>query len=151
MMKWLTSFLKLVLVGLKLGVLLLCVLAFPALLKKLGVIYPQYVVERLLFMTSLYTSAILFYVAGINAYRILNLINQHNVFSATTINAIARIKKMILGMGICYTLFLPFIYRVADSEDAPGLVLMFGVVALVPYVVSVFAAILEKLAKQVVL
>ncbi|MFT8449330.1 DUF2975 domain-containing protein, partial [Lentilactobacillus hilgardii] len=61
------------------------------------------------------------------------------------------IKKMILGMGICYTLFLPFIYRVADSEDAPGLVLMFGVVALVPYVVSVFAAILEKLAKQVVL
>ncbi|MBZ2204525.1 DUF2975 domain-containing protein [Lentilactobacillus hilgardii] len=46
---------------------------------------------------------------------------------------------------------MPFIYRVADSEDAPGLVLMFGVVALVPYVVSVFAAILEKLAKQVVL
>ncbi|MFT8767558.1 hypothetical protein [Lentilactobacillus hilgardii] len=91
-MKWLTSFLKLVLVGLGLAVLLLCVLAFPALLKKLGVIYPQYGFERLLFMTSLYISAILFYIAGINAYRILNLINQHNVFSVTAINAIARIN-----------------------------------------------------------
>lgn len=150
MMKFLTTFLKLGLIVLGGIVALGCLFTFPALFRKLGMIYPQFVFERFLFMASLYVSAVPFYTAEFNAYRILNMINRKKAFSIEAINAMTRIKQLVFGMGICYTLFLPFIYRVADVEDAPGMVLIVGAIAAVPYAVAAFAAILERLAKRVV-
>ncbi|MCH4163173.1 MAG: DUF2975 domain-containing protein [Lentilactobacillus diolivorans] len=149
-MKFLTLFLKLILIVLGLMVLLLCTLGFPDLFEKLKIIYPHYFLEQSLFIAGLYASAILFYFASINAYRILNLIDHHTAFSTTALNAIIKVKKAVFGMGVCYMFLLPFIYRVAIIEQAPGLVLMMGAIVAIPYILATFAAILERLLKEAI-
>lgn len=53
-------------------------------------------------------------------------------------------------MGVCYMFLLPFIYRVAIIEQAPGMVLMMGAIVAVPYILATFAAILERLLKEAI-
>ena len=53
-------------------------------------------------------------------------------------------------MSVLYAAGMPIIFQVADADDAPGLVIfgMFFVAA--PIVVSVFAAVLQKLLQNVI-
>ncbi|WP_218043509.1 DUF2975 domain-containing protein [Lentilactobacillus dabitei] len=147
-MKIKTLFLKLSLVCIGIIIALLCGIAFPRTLGKLSDIYPQIGWELYVFAFFLYLSAVFFYIAEGYAYRILQLIDHDNVFSGQALQAIKRIKYALAGMGICYIFFLPMVYQLAIAEDAPGLVLMMAIVAMIPFVVSVFAAILEKLLEK---
>ncbi|MCH4170334.1 MAG: DUF2975 domain-containing protein [Lactobacillus sp.] len=147
-MKIQTLFLKSALIGIGVVVLLFCIFAFPRIPGALIREYPHIGLERPLFMVGLYGSALFFYVAEFHAYHILQLVDHNDVFSGQALKSIATIKHVIFAMGICYLAFLPLIYRVADYEDAPGLILIGGAVVLVPFTISVFAAILEKLLKK---
>ncbi|WP_054655183.1 DUF2975 domain-containing protein [Lentilactobacillus kisonensis] len=147
-MKIKSWFLKLSLVCIGIIVALLCGIAFPRTLGKLSDIYHKLVGNYMYLLFFLYLSAVFFYIAEGYAYRILRSIDRDNVFSGQALQAIKRIKYALAGMGICYIFFLPIVYRIANAEDAPGLVLMMAIVAMIPFVVSVFAAILEKLLEK---
>lgn len=147
-MKIKTLFLKMALIAIGIIVLFFCALVFPNVLIKVSYTYPKIVLTRYLFTGCLYLSAILFYIAEGYAYRILQLIDRDNVFSGQALHAIKQIKYAVGGMGVCYLLFLPMIYWVADVEDAPGMIIIMTVIAMIPFVVAVFAAILEKLLQK---
>lgn len=129
-MKIKSWFLKSSLVCIGIIVALLCGLVFPRMLGKLSEIYPQVSWELYVFAFFLYLSAVFFYIAEGYAYRILRLIDRDNVFSGQALQAIKRIKYALAGMGICYIFFLPIVYRIANAEDAPGLILMMAIVGL---------------------
>jgi hypothetical protein len=45
---------------------------------------------------------------------------------------------------------VPLLYPFADQDDAPGVLIVGFVIACVPIVVSVFAAVMEKLFKNAI-
>lgn len=46
--------------------------------------------------------------------------------------------------------FVPLLYPIAEEDDAPGLLIYGFLFACIPFVVSVFAAVLEKLFQNAV-
>ncbi|GAF40991.1 hypothetical protein FC83_GL000992 [Agrilactobacillus composti DSM 18527 = JCM 14202] len=149
-MKIRTLFLKSVLIGVSIIVLLFAIFIFPHIPSVVHQAYPSITWERFVFSGSLYGSALCFYTAAVYAWRILSLIDQHAVFSGQTLKALTAIKYLTSGMGCCYLLLLPMVYHIARITNAPKMPLMVLAVALVPFICAVVAAILKNLFKQAI-
>lgn len=106
--------------------------------------------ENYLFVFGMYASALLFYFVVYQAFAILRQIDKNAAFSEKTLTAVGRIKIATFAMGLSYIAFLPQIYRFADEDDAPGLVLIGMGIVLFPFIVSVFVAVLEKLLENAI-
>lgn len=53
-------------------------------------------------------------------------------------------------MSICYAVGIPYLFHVAQLDDAPGLGLIALAFASSPLVVATFAAVLEKLLQSAI-
>lgn len=98
----------------------------------------------------MYGSAVPFYIALYQALLLLNYIDKNQAFSALSVNALRKIKnaaKLIFGL---YVVALPLIFIIAESDDAPGLVLFGMVIAGSALIVAVFVAVLQRLLQQAI-
>jgi len=98
----------------------------------------------------IYVSAIPFYMALYQALRILGYIDKNEAFSEVSIKALSRIKKDAIVISIVYVLMIPFIFLLAQIEDAPGLILFGMVPIFASIVIAVFAAVLQRLLQQAI-
>jgi hypothetical protein len=147
-MKIKTTFLKIILLGMSVFIL------FVAMLWTFGFIhaysanelYPARIIAHIsLYGTAISSLSIIFFV-----YRILRLIDQSNPFSTQALQLIRKIKQATLVIFVLFLGLLPMVYRIADVEDAPGVVIIgLGIVA-VPLALSVFVATIEKLLESVI-
>lgn len=95
-----------------------------------------------------YLSAIPFWYALYQALKLLGYIDKNNAFSELSVKTLKLIKLSALAMGALYTLSLPLIFDVADTDDAPG-AFAFGLVIIgASFAVATFAAVLQKLIQS---
>lgn len=95
-------------------------------------------------------SAIPYYNALYQAFKLLKLIETSAAFSDASVAALRKIKKSAFLISLLYTIALPMIFSVAQWDDAPGLVLIGMVIVGASIVVGVFAAVLEALLQEAI-
>lgn len=141
-MKSKTLFLKAALLFITVVVLFFNIFLFPQ--------FPRTSLAHILFSGAMFISALLYYFTAWQAFVILRLVDKNQAFSGKTLKAIQHMKLSTFGMGISYLAFLPLVYRVADTEDAPGVMLIGLGIVLIPFVISVFVAILQALLQNAI-
>jgi len=109
-----------------------------------------YYLSYVLFIgTSLAT--IPFFIAIIQSYKLLGLIDSNNAFSQESAKALCIIaRSAFVEFLICALGGLPFFYIVAEKDDAPGLILIGIIIAGCAFVISVFASVLNRLLQQAI-
>lgn len=153
MKKTSTLILKATIVIIGIGVLALCIFAIPSAWRGVSgeyPFYPQVVYAFHLIFIGMYISAIPFYIGLYQGLKLLNLIDKNTAFSDLSVKALRTIKVCAFIVGVIYLAGVPLLFPFADADDAPG-VLLFGFgIACAPIVVSVFAAVLQKLIQNAI-
>jgi hypothetical protein len=133
-------FLRITLILIAIPVLVLCVFWVPLMIGFL----PNIVV------IILYLTALLYFYALFNASNILTRIDKKDVFSNISLNSLTKIKNCAIGISVLYVIALPFLYPIAEVDDAPGLLAFPLLIIFASIVISVFAAVLEKLLAEAI-
>lgn len=97
-----------------------------------------------------YLSAIPFYMALSQAYRLLSYIDKNNAFSEISVKALKNIKYCALTFSALFVAILPFVFIVAEIDDAPGLIIIGMIPSFASFIIAVFAAVLQKLLKEAI-
>lgn len=148
-----TLFLKLAVIIMGVPVLAACIFLLPQLAKEAmkhaatGATL-AYVVFALLII--MYVSAIPFYFALYQALKLLSYIDKNQAFSQVSVTALKSIKKCAITISGLYVVALPFVYIIAEWDDAPGLILLGMVMVGAPMVIAVFAAVLQRLLQEAI-
>jgi hypothetical protein len=141
-----TTILRLALIGIVCITLVFCIFIFPAAWKDAPVEFPAIPQALIIAVLALYASIIPFFVGLWQGWKLLGYIDHGNAFSQKSVRALRTIKYLALGMGtLLMGTLVPAFYPLAEADDAPGLIIVGLVIASAPIVVSVFAAVLEKL------
>jgi hypothetical protein len=98
----------------------------------------------------MYVSAIPFFAALVQAFKLLSYIDKNQAFSELSVKALKNIKICALTVSGLYLVILPFVFLVADLDDAPGLVIIGMVPVFASLVIAVFAAVLQRLLKEAI-
>jgi len=98
----------------------------------------------------MYASVFPFFGALVQAFKLLSYIDKNLAFSDLSVRALQIIKFCALTFSGLYVVILPFVFMVADLDDAPGLVLVGMVPIFASMVISVFAAVLQRLLKEAI-
>jgi len=96
----------------------------------------------------MYLSVIPYCITLYQAFRILVLIDNNEGFSTISVEALNKIKYCALTISGLYAVILPFVFLVAQKDDAPGLVIIGMIPVFAPLVISVFAAVLKRLLEE---
>lgn len=139
-----TLFLKVALICMAVVVLAICIFAVPSAIKEGGGFN-----EYALFWIILYLTTIPFFIALLQAMKMLNYIDQNTAFSQNSVKALNTIKYCGIAISALYVACLPYIYKFADMDDAPGAILYWMVLCAAPLVISTFAALLKLLLERV--
>lgn len=143
-----TLFLKAAVFLIGIPVLVLCVVGLPWLLN--NPVNPEFAHMLYPIVTILYVSVIPFCIGLFQAIRLLSYIDKNKAFSVISVNALKMIKINAFSISILYVIMLPFIFLLAEKDDAPGLIIIGMVLIFAPLVVSVFAAVLQKLMQEAI-
>jgi ABC-type sulfate transport system permease component len=98
----------------------------------------------------MYVSAIPFFVALYQAFKLLSYIDTNKAFSELSVKALKNIKNCATTISILYVLSMPLFYIVGEVDDAPGAILIGMIFIFAPLVITVFAAVLQKLLKNAI-
>lgn len=141
-----TLLLKITLVVMGLIVLALAIFALPHLYTGALAEFPYAPNSILVIVIVLYAVTLPYFFVLLQSWKLLVLIDQGKGFSKLAVSAFRNIKNSSFIGGLLLMIgFVPMLYPIAQEDDAPGLLVYGFVFACLPFVVSVFAAVLEKL------
>ncbi|SDN90202.1 DUF2975 domain-containing protein [Alkalicoccus daliensis] len=148
-----TIFLKIALFLIGAPVLALCIFLLPQIAAEAAAQAEEgaalaYAVFGIL--TAMYGSAIPFYFALYQAFKLLNYIDRNEAFSQISVTALKKIKYCAFLICGLYLAAMPFIYIIAEWDDAPGLILLGMVIPGASLVIAVFAAVLQRLLREAI-
>ncbi|WML41474.1 DUF2975 domain-containing protein [Neobacillus sp. OS1-2] len=98
----------------------------------------------------MYVSMIPFFAALYQAFSLLGYIDKNHAFSELSVIALKKIKFCAIIISGLYVILLPFVFLVADLDDAPGLILVGMVPIFASLVIAVFAAVLQRLLQEAI-
>ena len=101
-------------------------------------------------MIGLYAPAVPFFIALYQSLKLLNNIDNNNAFSESSVAAFKNIKYCAVIISTLFLAGMPYIFHVADQDDAPGLVAIGFVIVFASFVIATFAAVLQKLVQHAV-
>ena len=139
-----TLFLRLAIILIGLFVLTLCVYVLPLIIAddNTGFYKP--------ILIGLYVPAIPFFWALYQSLKLLGYIDANNAFSVASIKAFKNIKNCAIIIGSLFTLGSPYVYKAADMDDAPGVLLIALVIIGASFVIAAFSSLLQKLVQNAV-
>lgn len=105
-----------------------------------GMLYPV--------VTGMYLSTIPFYTALYHAFLLLNYIDKNKAFSQISVVALKKIKYCAMSFSAIYIVIMPFIFLLADKDDAPGLIIIGLLPIFASMVIAFFAAVLQRLLQD---
>ncbi|GAB3059708.1 DUF2975 domain-containing protein [Virgibacillus ainsalahensis] len=148
-----TLFLKVAVIFIGLPVLALCIFLLPqianvAIEEAIKGATLAYVILGLLMV--MYVSAVPFYFALYQAFRLLTYIDKNQAFSELSVRVLKKIKNCAITISGLYVIALPLVYIIAEWDDAPGLILIGMVIVGASMVIAVFGAVLQKLLKEAI-
>lgn len=143
-----TLFLRLAVILIGIPILALCIFMMYWLFN--NPVNPNY--EYILYpiLIGIYISAIPFYIALYMAFKLLSYIDQNKAFSLTSVKALKNIKYCAITITSLYVIIIPFVYLLADKDDAPGLIIIGMVPLFASMVIAVFSAVLQRLLQQAI-
>ncbi|MNV37964.1 hypothetical protein D3C71_1295000 [compost metagenome] len=98
----------------------------------------------------MYASAIPFYIALYQAFKLLGYIDKNNAFSDISVKVLENIKKCAITICGVYVAGMPLYYLIGEKDDAPGIIVIAMVMIFASMVIAVFAAVLQKLLKEAI-
>ncbi|MGX6445216.1 DUF2975 domain-containing protein [Neobacillus sp. K501] len=143
-----TLFLKMAVFQIGTPVLALCVFGVFWLVKNPA--NPDYAHMLYPIVVGMYGSVIPFILALYQAFKLLSYIDKNQAFSELSVKALKNIKICAITISGLYVVILPFVFLVADLDDAPGLILIGMVPIFAAMVISVFAAVLQRLLQEAI-
>ena len=147
-MKRETLFLKSAVVLMGLPVLAVCILGLPWLANNPA--NPDYAPMLYPIVMGMYLSVVPFFFALYQAFKLLTYIDKDQAFSKLSVQALKNIKFCALMISGLYVVIMPFVFRLAELDDAPGAIIIAMVPIFASTVIAVFAAVLEKLLKHAI-
>ncbi|MBD8037339.1 DUF2975 domain-containing protein [Solibacillus sp. A46] len=93
----------------------------------------------------MYLSAIPYFIALFQTTKLLSYIDQQLAFSNLSVEALKKIKHCAIAISVLFIVDLPLLFRIADIDDAPGIMLFSLIIIFASIVIAVFAAVLQKL------
>jgi len=138
-----TVFLRLAVLSFAALILALCVIALP-----LGITSDKTGLYRWILL-GLYVPTVPFFYAIYQTMKLLQYIDNNTAFSEPSVTVLKDIKycgSLIAGL---FTLGMPYIFYVADKDDAPGVILIALALIGASAAVAVFAAVLQRLLHDV--
>lgn len=148
MKKGTTLFLKLAVIFMALPVLVLSIVGMVDLVRNPA--NPDYAYMLYPIVAGIYLSSLPYYFALYQSFRLLSFIDNGKAFSELSVFALRKIKYCGIIISIIFMVILPFIYLVAELDDAPGLILVGMIPIFTAMVIGVFAAVLERLLKEAI-
>lgn len=134
-----TLFLKIVVVLFGLAVLALCIFVLPN-----GIITTHWRGYRPILL-GMYIPAIPFFIGIYQTLKLLSYIDKNKAFSESSVKALGYIKYCASIISVLYIIGLPYIYIIAEKDDASGVMLLGLIFAFAPLVIAVFSAVLQKI------
>ncbi|MGW6302435.1 DUF2975 domain-containing protein [Peribacillus butanolivorans] len=145
-----TLFLKIAVILIGIPVLALCIFLVPVIAKFAAELYPDMTYIKYLVLIDLYASAIPFYFALYQAFKLLSYIDKNKAFSELSVRALTKIKYCAITISILYVVGMPLFYLIAELDDAPGIILIGLVIIFASMVIAVFAAVLQRLLQEAI-
>lgn len=112
--------------------------------------HPDYAWILYPIVIGLYLSVIPYFIALYQAFKLVTYIEQHISFSELSNQALKKIKWCAMTISGLYLLIMPFIYHLAQIDDAPGLVLMGFLPVFASLIITVFAAVLQRILREAI-
>lgn len=138
-----TLFLKAVVLLFGVAVLALCIfLTHTLLTEDVGGYLP--------ILIGMLIASIPFFVGVYHTFKLLTYIDQKKAFTELSVKALNTIKYCGIAISALYGVGLPYIFLVAERDDAPGVVLLGLIFTFAPMIVAVFAAVLQKLLQNAI-
>lgn len=139
-----TLFLRTVIFLIGAGVLALCIFVLPAGIRSenAGAYRP--------ILIGMYIPAIPFFIALHQGLKLLGFIDKNKVFSEASINALKYIKYCGLAISALYTIGMPYIFQVAEMDDAPGVAMLGFIFIFASLVIASAAALFQRLLQNVI-
>ncbi|MFD6443083.1 DUF2975 domain-containing protein [Peribacillus sp. NPDC060186] len=145
-----TLFLKIAVILIGIPVLALCIFVVPEIANFAAELYPDMTYLKYLVLIDLYASAIPFYFALYQAFKLLSYIDKNKAFSELSVRALKTIKNCAITIRVLYVAGMPLFYLMAEMDDAPGIILIGMVVIFASMVIAVFAAVLQRLLQEAI-
>jgi hypothetical protein len=95
-------------------------------------------------------AAIPFFVGVYQTMKLLSYIDNNKAFSQFSIKALNTIKYCGIAISALYAVGMPYIFIIADQDDAPGVVLLGLIFTFAPMIVAVFAGVLQKVLQNAI-
>ncbi|MCQ6563327.1 DUF2975 domain-containing protein [Paenibacillus mendelii] len=145
-----TLFLKAAVILIGIPVLALCIFVVPEIANFAAELYPDHTYLKYLFLIDLYATAIPFYFALYQAFKLLSYIDKNKAFSELSVRVLKNIKYCAIIISSLYVVGMPLFYLIAEKDDAPGIIVIGMVMIFASMVIAVFAAVLQKLLKEAI-
>lgn len=137
-----TILLRIAIIIIGLVVLSLAVLGLPQ-----GIITDQTGLYRPI-LIGMYAPAVPFFIALYQALRLLQYIDKNQAFSQQSVRALHSIKYCALTISALYAAGMPYIFYVADLDDAPGVAAIGFIIIFASFVIGTFIGVLQKLLQN---
>ncbi|WP_150284429.1 DUF2975 domain-containing protein [Rummeliibacillus sp. TYF-LIM-RU47] len=135
-------FLRFSIIVIGLFLLIRCVFWLPSMASQATEANPTYAYLALPLLIGIYITAIPFYIALYQAYRLLNFIQEETAFSKVAVEALECIKKSALTIISMYTIGVLILLQ--QNALHPGLALIAAAIIFVTVVITLFAAVLQE-------
>lgn len=145
-----TLFLKVAVILIGIPVIALCLFLVPEIANYAAELYPDHTYLKYLVFIELYATAIPFYIALYQAFKLLSHIDKNKAFSELSVRALKNIKYCAIAISSLYVVGMPLFYLIAEKDDAPGVIVIGMVLIFASLVIAVFAAVLQKLLKEAI-
>jgi hypothetical protein len=143
-----TIFLKIAVFLIGTPVLALCIFGLPWLAN--NPVNPDYAHMLYPIVIGIYVSVIPFSIALYQAFKLLSYIDKNQSFSELSVKSLRNIKFCAMTISGLYVVILPFVFLVAELDDAPGLIIVGMAPILASMVIAVFAAVLQRLLQEAI-
>jgi hypothetical protein len=146
-----TLFLRAAIIGIALAALGLCVLILPAVYLHWLEELPDIARAQYPVLVALSLAAISFWIALLQGWKLLDAIDNGKVFSKASVKAIQTMKHCVLIISALFAGGSPVILYLAESDDAPGIILIYGTIFVAaPLVFGVALDVLQRLLKSAI-
>jgi len=148
MKQYSTIFLKLAVIFIGVPVLTLCVFGLIWLVN--NPVNPHYATILYPILLVISVSVVPFLIALYQALKLLGYIDKNKAFSGLSVKSLKNIKHCAVTICTLYVIIMPFVYFVAEKDDAPGLIIIGMVPIFASMVIAVFVAVLQRLLKEAI-
>nr|WGD68962.1 DUF2975 domain-containing protein [Bacillus subtilis] len=146
-----TIFLKIALVLIGIPILALCIFLVPKIANYSAELFPNIAYIKYIVFIYLYVTAIPFYFALYQAFKLLSYIDKNKAFSSLSVRALKNIKYCAVTISIFYAKrHACLLSDGTEIDDAPGIIVIGLIIIFASMVIAVFAAVLQKLLKEAI-